>query len=133
MVEMALVLPILLFVIIGVVEIGHAVNAWNDETNIAQVVARDAVVGKQPSSAACGEQPAAAFVQCEAEHDGIPNPKAMTVCINAPVAKPGEPVEVKVESKYKWLSYLRFKFTESTLSGRATMRLEQTPPEVKSC
>jgi Flp pilus assembly protein TadG len=132
MVELALVIPLFLFLLLGIVEVGHAVNVWNNETNLAQVVARDAVVGKRPSSASCGEQPAEAFVHCEAKQEGIPNPTSVTVCLNAPVAKPGEPIEVKVESKYTWLSYLNIK-VPSLLTGKATMRLEQIPPELKPC
>ena len=129
MVELALVLPILLLILVGIVELGRAVNNWNNDTNLASVIARYAAVGKKPSSTGCpGELTAEAFAACEAKADGLGSTK---VCIKAPAgAKPGEPVEVSVESKYKWLSYLHFKATEATLTGHATMRLEQTPPEV---
>jgi Flp pilus assembly protein TadG len=128
-VELALVLPILLLILVGIVELGRAVNNWNNDTNLANVVARYAIVGKKPSSTACpGEQTAETFVACEAKNEGLGSTK---VCIKAPAgAKAGEPLEVKVESKYKWLSYLHFKATEATLTGHATMRLEQVPPEV---
>jgi hypothetical protein len=129
MVELALVLPVLLLILIGIVELGHAVNTWNNDTDIANVAARSAAVGTVPSSSACKSGTFAAFIQCEAEKDGVPAP--ITSCVSIPVAKVGEPVEVKVYSKYKWASYLNF-IPESSVTGRATMRVEQLPTEYQT-
>jgi Flp pilus assembly pilin Flp len=129
-VELALVLPVLLLILVGIVELGHAVNTWNNDTDIANVAARYAVVGKLPSSGACASGSFDAFIKCEAEKDGVPTP--ISSCVSVPVAKVGEPVEVKVYSKYKWIGLLGFSSPESSVTGRATMRLEQIPPEYQS-
>jgi TadE-like protein len=129
-VELALVLPVLLLILVGIVELGHAVNTWNNDTDVANVAARYAVVGKVPSSSTCPSASFDAFIKCEAAKDGVPTP--ITSCVSIPVAKVGEPVEVKVYSKYKWAKFLGFSFTQSSVSGRATMRLEQIPPEYQS-
>jgi hypothetical protein len=129
LVELCFALPILLLILAGIIEVGHAVNTWNNDTNIANVAARYAVVGKLPSSATCPGSTFTSFIQCEAEHDGVPAP--ITSCVSVPVAKVGEPVEVRVYSKYKWVSELNF-IPESSVTGTATMRLEQLPPEYQT-
>lgn len=128
-VELCFALPILLLILAGIVEVGHAVNTWNNDTNIANVAARYAVVGKVPSSATCPSGTFASFIKCEAEHDGVPTP--ITSCVSVPVAKVGEPVEVRVYSKYKWVSELNF-MPESKVTGTATMRIEQLPSEYQT-
>jgi hypothetical protein len=125
--ELALVLPILLIVLVGIVELGHAVNTWNNDTDTANVAARYAIVGNLPSYGPCpNEATFAAFIQCEAEHDGVPKP--ITSCVSIEKAEVGAPVEVKVYSKYKWLGYLKFSPAEAEVTGSATMRLETVPP-----
>jgi hypothetical protein len=124
--ELALVLPVLLLVLVGIVEIGHAVNAWNNDTNAANVAARYAVVGNLPTTGACPNKTTfEAFIVCEAELAGVPKP--ITSCVSIEKAAVGEPVEVKVYSKYKWISYLKLPQTEAAITGTATMRLEQVP------
>src|ERR1700720_2211329 len=54
-VELALALPILLIVVLGIVDFGRAVNYWNDENHVANLAARYAAVGTLPGSGAtCG-------------------------------------------------------------------------------
>jgi Flp pilus assembly protein TadG len=48
--EFALVLPILLAVVFGIAQFGLAFNSANDETHIANEVARYAVVNEDPSA-----------------------------------------------------------------------------------
>ena len=48
MVEMALVMPILLFLALGIVDFGRAMNYWNDVNQIAADGARFAAVNKNP-------------------------------------------------------------------------------------
>jgi hypothetical protein len=51
LIEFALVLPFLLLVVFGMVDLGKAVNYWNDETHLANQAARYASVNDCP---ACG-------------------------------------------------------------------------------
>jgi Flp pilus assembly protein TadG len=52
LIEFALVLPFLLLVIFGMIDLGKAVSYWNDETHLANQAARYASVNGCP--AACG-------------------------------------------------------------------------------
>jgi len=145
-IELALALPVLLIVVLGIVDFGRAVNFWNDENHVANLAARYAAVGTLPSSGTCGgKSTLTAYVECEAELDGpeLAGGSAGTtgtqgkiaVCVSIPEPKVGEPVTVKVTSKYSWLPAptvlgTSFKFAETSLSGSATMRLEQVPAQI---
>src|ERR671935_3274307 len=48
--EMALVLPLLLLLILGMVDFGKAINYWIDNTHLANEGARLAAVNKNPAS-----------------------------------------------------------------------------------
>jgi TadE-like protein len=144
-VELALALPVLLIVVLGIVDFARAVNYWNDETHLANLGARTAAVGVMPASGPCStsESTLAAFIQCQA---GIDSPELQNgsgtstgvqapvgVCVSIPKATVGEPVTVKVLANYSWLPMPKvlggsFKLAETSLSGTATMRLEQVPP-----
>src|SRR5438105_15914427 len=47
--EMALVLPVLLLLILGMVDFGKAINYWIDDTHLANEGARMAVVNNNPA------------------------------------------------------------------------------------
>jgi hypothetical protein len=136
-VELALALPILLVVVLGIVDFGRAVNYWNDETHVANLAARYAAVGVLPSLQGTSKCPAPAgnlisFAEFEACLDSVRGP--VTVCVSIPKAEVGQPVTVKLSSQYSWLPLPKVvgvkstKFTTATLSGTATMRLERVPP-----
>jgi Flp pilus assembly protein TadG len=143
-VELALALPILLVVVLGIIDFGKAVNYWNDETHVANLTARYAAVGRLPEFGECGKSATpAAFAQCEAKLDSSQLASgskgstgaqgALGVCVSIPKAQVGEPVEVKITTSYSWLKLPKvlggsFKFASTSLSGTATMRLEQVPP-----
>src|SRR4051812_37982861 len=50
LVEFALVLPILLTLVLGILDFGKALNYWIDETHLANEAARWAVVNANPGS-----------------------------------------------------------------------------------
>jgi Flp pilus assembly protein TadG len=141
-VELALVLPILLLVVLGIFDFGRAVNYWNDETHVASLAARYASVGTLPTAAqdkTCGgKSTLTEYVKCEVKIDSPELAEgssgksgaqgAVAVCVSIPEAKVGGSVTVKVSAKYKWLPFFKFGFTESGLAGSATSRLEQIPP-----
>jgi Flp pilus assembly protein TadG len=142
-VELALVLPILLLVLFGIFDFGSAVNNWNNETSLANVGARFAAVGSLPNTTAdptCGgtTQTLASYLQCQAQHTyhmpvtsgsyGLQGPVAVKVCAPGGTAI-GDPVEVNVYAQYNWLpvsKLLGTGFTNVTLTGAATMRLENS-------
>ena len=48
LVEFALVLPLILLLLFGMIDFGKAFNYWNDETHLANEAARYAVVNRNP-------------------------------------------------------------------------------------
>src|SRR5919199_3019464 len=48
--EMALVLPLLLLLILGIIDFGKAINYWIDNTHLANEGARFAMVNKNPGA-----------------------------------------------------------------------------------
>jgi hypothetical protein len=142
LVELALVLPILLILLFGIIEFGRAINYWNDENHLAEVGARYAAVGTLPGYGNCASPgfstDIVSYVKCEAGQDspelkngnGAPGQPgvqgSITVCVSDPSNTEGSEVTVAVYSSFKWLPLVA-KVT-SPLVGRATMRLEAPMP-----
>ena len=149
LVELALVLPLLLLLVFGMVDVGKAVNYWNDETHLANEAARYAAVNNSGDAGWPGEldktNPAHklnTWLKTQADSGELRNGggsiagSGLTVCIWFPNGSShhdvGDPVQVKLRATYTWLGYLvngplaPFKNkTNQTLSASATMRLEQ--------
>jgi Flp pilus assembly protein TadG len=147
LVELALVIPILLIVVIGIVDFGRAVNYWNDENHVANLGARYAAVGS--TGGVCNGTDYSTsghtlhdYLVCEATLDstelangsgGGTGPQgALNVCISAPTPSFGSQVTVKVSTNYNWLPMPKVlggssTFAATPLAGTATMRLEQNP------
>jgi Flp pilus assembly protein TadG len=134
LIEFALVLPLVLLLVFGVIDVGRAVNYWNDTTHLANEAARYAAVNNCPGCTDINT-----FVKNNAGSDELKNgggsidTPGVDVCIWFPMnagaitVPVGQPVEVVVTAKYNWLKFLLSKFgsAKSTLKGRSTMRLEQ--------
>jgi Flp pilus assembly protein TadG len=147
LVEFALVLPLLLVLLLGMIDVGKAVNYWNDETHLANEAARYAAVNNSPDPNWASNKTTAAYkintaIKNQADTNelkqggtqSISTPGA-TVCIyfpngthaTGPKALQGEPVKVVVTAQYNWLGYLVGKglLPHSTLTATSSMRLEQ--------
>jgi len=126
-VEFALVLPLLLVIVLGLLDFGFAFNYWTQETNLASTAARYAVVNRSPDP----NQTLQDYIRSQASRDlrnggtrQTPNP--LQVCVTYPAGKAiGNPVHVEVKTTYQWMPYLGLAST--TIGGSATMRLEQIP------
>jgi hypothetical protein len=147
MVELALVLPLLLVLMLGMLDFGKAFNSWIDETHLANEGARLAAVGYPV--AGCGVNPnvcLAQYIQGSADLPELksgragdayaPQQNAAKVCISYPnnpatttSGLVGDPVQVTVSVNYQWLRYLstRIGLGTTPITGKATMRLEQNP------
>jgi Flp pilus assembly protein TadG len=140
LVEFALVLPLLLVLLLGMIDVGKAVNYWNDETHLANEAARYAAVNKNPGPQSTLNQ----SILNQADTTELKNggttsiPAPQTICIwfpnNTNTADDpardhgvGDPVQVVVTAQYHWLGYLVGKglLPSSTLRATSTMRLEQ--------
>jgi Flp pilus assembly protein TadG len=145
LVEFALVLPLVLVLLLGMIDVGKAVNYWNDETHLANEAARYAAVDSSPIKDASGNPVAKslnAAILNQADTTELKNggttslPNGETICIwfpnkHTPVVAgdyaAGQPVQVVVTAQYQWLGYLVGKglLPTSTLRATSTMRLEQ--------
>ncbi len=132
LVEFALVLPLLLLVLFGLLDFGKAFNYWNDETHLAAEGARWAVVNSNPGG---GGQSLQQYIQQQADSSELRG--LATVCVSFPSnpdtgssGQVGDPVTVTVSSAYTWLPFVssRAGLAPSTaIRGTATMRLEALP------
>jgi Flp pilus assembly protein TadG len=130
LVEFALILPVLLLILFGLLDFGKAFNYWNDETHLAAEGARWAVVNSNPGG---GGQSLQQYIQQQADSSELRN--LATVCVSFPSnpdtgssGKVGDPVTVTVKSNYPWIPFLSSQLTlPAKISGTATMRLEAPP------
>jgi Flp pilus assembly protein TadG len=132
LVEFALVLPLLLILLFGMLDFGKAFNYWIDETHLANEGARWAVVNRNPGSGSLQQ-----YIQQQADTPELRNggtssvATPVQVCISFPngTAEVGDPVHVTASVTYNWLPFLgsRVGIAQTTITGSSTMRLEATP------
>jgi len=149
MIEFAIVMPILLFLILGIVDFGKAINYWNDTNQLAADSARFAAVygdgvGKPAltfasirGQAETGELQSGKLLEGSADEYNSPSTAGQTlkVCINAletntdgtPDRSVGKPIKVTVSTVYNLIPFLgqNTKVGGVTINGEAVMRLEQ--------
>ncbi len=136
LIEFALVLPLVLLLLFGMIDFGKAFNYWNDETHLANEAARYAVVNKNPL--ASGTSLETAIKQdadsaelrngCSGCSISSPGIKVSFCFVNGVTAtKAGDPLRAMVSADYHWLAYLvgQGLRASSGLTGSATMRIEQ--------
>jgi Flp pilus assembly protein TadG len=148
LVEFALVVPILLVLLLGMLDFGKAFNYWIDETQLASSGARWAVVNASPGL--CDGAPATslqAYIQCQADTNELRNGGTNSVvnkakvCISFPPVSGhsnplvGDPVRVTVSVGYTWMPLIsqRIGIGSTTISGSSTMRLEAPPTYTAGC
>jgi Flp pilus assembly protein TadG len=137
--ELAIVLPVLLLILLGILDFGRAVNDWNDETHVANLAARFAAVGSLPTYGKCGTNTLGSgatltqFIDCEVGIDSQalqngsgggngPTPVNATVCV--PTNTQVQSVTVNVTTSYQWIPYLGITTTTSPVTGSATQEIE---------
>jgi len=146
--EFALVLPLLLLLILGIIDFGKAINYWMDETHLANEGARFAMVNKNPGSGLGTPKTLQRYILDQADsaelHGDVPGTQRTThaasvnICFyrasdgslyTSPAsATVGDTVEVVVKYDYQWLRGFPFPGNPSTtITGRSAMRLEALP------
>jgi hypothetical protein len=147
LIEFALVLPLVLILIFGVIDVGKAVSYWNDETHLANEAARYVSVNNSGDSnwstcvpnggnSFCAAYKVNTWIKSQAETTELGSgggsiPSGITVCIWFPgvafAHNVGDAVQVKITATYQWLNFLLGKFggLPATLTAKSTMRLEQ--------
>lgn len=130
MVEFALVLPVLLLIVMGILWFGRALNYTQDETRLTNVAARYAAVNQVPPTA--GSMTLAEWVRSQADSEELRKGTGAVegpaeVCIKYPSGTGvGDPVEVRMKATFKWLPLLKLGLN-SPIAGSATMRIEVPP------
>ena len=146
MVEFALVLPLLLFLVIGTMWFGLALNYWIDETHLTREAARYAAVNFNPGPEATLQASIQQQADTAALKDGIGSTVTgpAVVCINFPpndgdggsVGQVGDPVEATMSVTYNFIPFLSdgvlpwvggISVDDVTITSRARMRLEALP------
>ena len=131
LVEFALVLPLLLVLVLGVLDFGRAFNYWNDTNHLAATGARFAAVNHNPGAPLSLQQYIASKADTVELRDGTGSVEApLSVCIATPDGEEvGGRVEAVVRSSYNLIPFLgaKFGFLSLPLQGTAVMRLEQVP------
>jgi Flp pilus assembly protein TadG len=135
LVEFALVLPLLLTVLLGLIDFGKAFNYWIDETHMANLGARLAAVNAPSTDT--GGMSLQQYVLSQADTTELRNggtssvPTKAHVCISFPngTTNVGDPVTVTVNVTYDYLPFIGKAISQAgvAVSGSATMRLEATP------
>jgi Flp pilus assembly protein TadG len=133
LVEFALVLPLLLVLLLGMLDFGTAFNYWIDETHLANEGARWAVVNKNPGSSGTLQD----YIRSQADSDAlrnggstsVPDALGVTICFPNGTSNVGDPVQVKTSVDYNWLPFIgdRLSFSQTTIQATARMRLEAAP------
>lgn len=130
LVEFVLVLPLLLLVLFGITEFGLALNTANDETHLANEVARYATVNQNPAckkeQEPCPES-LAAWAKSQADSNFLASGGSVCIVFPKGTSNIGDPVKVSVSAKVNWMPILKLGVTSTTVSGSAVMRLEATP------
>ena len=122
-VEFALVVPLLLLVIIGILHFGKVMNYWLDLNHVASEGARKAAVNHFSTDAGYETYIRGRLETEELRTGGtssIPSPATIAVCLPEG-SDVGDPVTVQVAVDYS----LPFIGATVPLRGSATMRLEQ--------
>ena len=131
-VEMALVLPLLLLLLFGMLDFGRIYNYWIDETHLSNQGARYAVVDKNPGPGSTLQE----SIRSQADTAELRNGSSsvttpLQVCIDFPngSSNVGDPVRVTVKATYAFMAFLAGKtgITSREIKSTSTMRLERQP------
>ncbi len=136
LVEFALIAPLFLLLVVGIIQFGIGLNYWLDLNRIANQGARWAVVDKYPNcngtvgAAGCTTpNTLVAHLESEPVSGGL-QPTA-EICFEDSVdGLVGEPLTVRVESDFTFLPIMDIGTIK--LRGKATMRIEQPPAVLNS-
>jgi len=143
--ELALVMPVLLLILFGMIDFGKAINYWIDETHLANEGARLAVVNSNPGAGLPTPLRLQQYIlgqvdSAELHGDVVGTQRTahsatVAICFysastGSTTASPqvGDTVEVLVRYSYNWLRGFPFPGNPATtITGKSAMRLEAVP------
>ena len=121
MTEFALIVPVFMLIVVGMLVFGRLLFYWIETNHVANETARWAIVDRNPySPGQTLQQNARSRATDEFENNAA-------VCIDFPgktydTVEPGDPVRVRVQVP---VSFVKFLGWGVTIKGSATMRLER--------
>jgi hypothetical protein len=127
LVEFALIVPLFLVIVVGVIQFGIGLNYWMDLNRIANQGARWAVVDKYPD---CPDEPGCTLkrhLELQALTHGL-DPKIEICFTDSADGAVGEPIRVRARHELRFAALLDM--WSITLKGEATMRIEQPPDTI---
>lgn len=136
MVELAIVAPVLLLLVLGILYFGRYMNYGTDATHLANEAARWAAVNASSANVGCSAgTPLAACVQSQTNSTSLRTgtgdiTQKLKVCISFPNgATQGQPVRAEVTASFQLLPILGGTLP---IDETAYMPLEQTPTNVSA-
>jgi TadE-like protein len=133
LVEFALVVPVLLLILLGVIWLGKAFNYWNDATHLSAEGARYAAVNRKPDPSNASSLQLQ--IRMQADTGELRNGQAggavtspAQVCIDFPntTSAPRDPVRVSMSFSYHWIPLLNLG-PSTTITSTTVMALEASP------
>jgi len=134
MTEFALILPVFVLVIAGVLSFGRVFFYWIEANHLANETARWAVVDRNPYRSAC-PPPAAvtdtancqSLQQAARDSSSTEFKQNVKICIDFPngAAAVGDPVRVRVQKPFSIFPLWNTGATTITIRGSSEMRIEQ--------
>jgi Flp pilus assembly protein TadG len=129
LVEFAIVLPVLILIILGIIYFGRYMNYSNQETQLAEQGARWAAVNVDPSTSQTLKQ----YILAQAAPELQNGSSDVTTPINAWIYYPtGSTTSVRVCVAATVTFPSPLGSPSATIAEAATMRVEQAPPTVWS-
>jgi len=129
LVEFALVLPLLVFLLFTMLDFGKAYNYWNDANHLTAEAARFAVVNRKPDPASTASLQMQIRQQADTAElrNGGGSSTAAQVCVAFPngTSNVGDPVRVTMTFTYDFLPVVDF--ASKTITSSSIMRLEAPP------
>ena len=134
MTEFALVLPVLVLIIAGILSFGRVFFYWIEANHLASETARWAVVDQNPYRNACPTLDPTSFTDtpgCQSLQQAARDSSSkefqqdVKVCIDFPTGSPavGDPVRVRVQKPFSLVPLLNA--GTITIRGSSEMRIEQ--------
>jgi Flp pilus assembly protein TadG len=130
LVEFALVLPVLVLLLFGMLDFGKAFNYWIDETHLANEGARWAVVNRNPGGGSLQQYLVDQATTDELRNGGtasVADPAEVCISFPSGTSNVGDPVLVTVSATYNWLPVIGLDTAQTTITGSSHMRLEALP------